>query len=283
MTRIELALSLAAALACALPAIPAQAQANRTFVSAMGSDSNPCTFGSPCRSLQRAHDQTNASGEIDVLDPAGYGAVTIDRPISIVGHGFASVSPAAFADAITINAGPNDRINLRGLVIEGFGTGSNGIIFNAGASLSVQESIIRNFRLQGIQFKPTNASNAVLSHVDLDCCSDGLLVDGSFTTGGVKVVIADSVISNFSNNGIVNQSSNGGATQVMIRNCTISGNGTGILSSGLSAVVRVTRSTITANSTGVGTVAPATVISYGDNNLDNNTSNVVPTGPIAYH
>ena len=69
------------ALICALHAAPAQAQ--RVFVSATGSDGNPCSFASPCRTFQHAHDVASANGEIDVLDPAGYGAVTITKAISI--------------------------------------------------------------------------------------------------------------------------------------------------------------------------------------------------------
>jgi hypothetical protein len=70
---------------------PACALAARTFVAALGSDGNPCTFVAPYRTLQHAHDQTMAGGEIDVLDPAGYGAVTVSKAISIQGHGIAGI------------------------------------------------------------------------------------------------------------------------------------------------------------------------------------------------
>jgi hypothetical protein len=75
----------------ALQTAPAQAQM-RVFVAAQGSDANPCTFGAPCRTFQHAHDVVAAGGEIDVLDPAGYGAVSITKAISIQGHGFAGIS-----------------------------------------------------------------------------------------------------------------------------------------------------------------------------------------------
>src|SRR5438034_6164872 len=75
------------ALAAILPAAPVRAQNVASFVSGHGVDSNPCTLAAPCRSFQRAHDMTNANGEIDVLDPAGYGSLTITKAISIVNDG----------------------------------------------------------------------------------------------------------------------------------------------------------------------------------------------------
>src|ERR1700686_5098439 len=77
MTRTAIVIAAGLAFAAMLSAVPAQAQ--RVFVSATGSDGNPCTFASPCRSFQHAHDVVAAGGEIDVLDPAGYGALTINK------------------------------------------------------------------------------------------------------------------------------------------------------------------------------------------------------------
>ena len=91
----------ALALAVTLPAVSAQAQAPRTFVSAAGSDSNPCSFAAPCRHFQAAVDATSAGGEVDALDPAGYGPITIGQPISIEGQGWSYIAPPAFAAAIT--------------------------------------------------------------------------------------------------------------------------------------------------------------------------------------
>src|SRR5437016_3814619 len=100
---------------------PAQAQ-SRVFVAAQGSDSNLCTFAAPCRTFQRAHDVVAANGEIDVLDPAGYGALTITKAISIQGHGFAGIA-APSGNAITVNAAGAAVVNLRGLLIDGVGSG----------------------------------------------------------------------------------------------------------------------------------------------------------------
>jgi len=87
MFRIALSAIAASLLALTINVGPTQAQ-TRVFVAAQGLDSNPCTFAAPCRTFQHAHDVVAAAGEIDVLDPAGYGALTINKAISIQGHGF---------------------------------------------------------------------------------------------------------------------------------------------------------------------------------------------------
>jgi hypothetical protein len=297
------------AFASVLPAMPAHAQ-TRVFVGAQGSDANPCTFALPCRTFQHAHDTVVAGGEINVLDPAGYGAVTITKAISIQGHKFASVSPAASADAITINAGPNDRVNLGGLVIEGFGTGAAGVVFNTGASLNIHDSTIRNFHFDGIVFQPTTSSQlnvsqtlitdlgdvataiivsppsgspaitAALDHVTLKVGLVGLNVDNEFT-GSMNVAIADSVISKFADG--IDVFSSSGATNVVVRDCTVINDGTGITSTGPTTFVRVTRSTITANGIGLKTTSSGSLISFGDNSLDGNTTDGAPTSTIGYH
>src|ERR1700686_2753361 len=124
MSRFAIVIAAALAFAATLSAAPAQAQ--RLFVAATGSDSNPCTFVAPCRTFQQAFGTAPAGGEIDVLDPAGYGALTINKAISIQAHGFGGIT-ATSGLAITIAAGSTDAITLNGLLIDGAGTGLTGI------------------------------------------------------------------------------------------------------------------------------------------------------------
>src|SRR5271169_2243930 len=113
------ALAVGLALAGVLSVAPAHAQ-NRAFVSATGLDTNACSFTAPCRSLQQAHDILAANGEIEVLDPAGYGTLTINKAISIYGHGYTHISVTSGATGITINApGQGAIVALRGLTLEG--------------------------------------------------------------------------------------------------------------------------------------------------------------------
>src|SRR4051794_15750079 len=89
----------------------------RTWISGSGNDQAGCgSIASPCRTLQYAHDNTAPGGEIDVKDSAGYGAVSINKAITIVGGGsLAGVLASAGTIAIRIIAGANDGIVLRGL------------------------------------------------------------------------------------------------------------------------------------------------------------------------
>src|SRR5215472_8190898 len=122
-------------LALGISIAPAHAQLARTFVSSFGSDANDCNRATPCRTFQRSHDNTLASGEITVLDAGGYGSVTINKNISIIndGVGEAGILVSGGNNGITINAGSNDVVTLRGLTIKGIGFGGgNGIVFTTG-------------------------------------------------------------------------------------------------------------------------------------------------------
>src|SRR5471032_3273178 len=150
--------------------IPAQSwavgTANRVWVSGHGVDQAGCGApAAPCRSLQYAHDNAVvAGGEIDILDPAGYGAVTITKSISIVNDGVGTAGvQASSGNAITINAGPNEAVYLKGLNIDGVQeTGANGIVFNSGADLTVTNCVVRHFSSDGIVLQPTSGAIRVL-------------------------------------------------------------------------------------------------------------------------
>jgi hypothetical protein len=140
--------------------------AARAWVSGHGVDQAGCgSPTSPCRSLQYAHDNAvGAGGEIDILDPAGYGAITIRKSISIVNDGVGTAGvQAAGGNAIVINAGPNDGVFLRGLNIDGdMMSGSMGIVLHTGASLTVINCVIRHFAGNGILLQPTSPTVNIL-------------------------------------------------------------------------------------------------------------------------
>src|SRR5580658_6257824 len=102
----------------------AHAQATRTWVSGVGDDANPCSRTAPCKTFAGAISKTAPSGEIDALDPGGFGALTITKAITIDGGGgqVASVLVSG-TPGITISAGPADRVILRNLAINGEATG----------------------------------------------------------------------------------------------------------------------------------------------------------------
>src|SRR5580692_9318294 len=114
---------LVAVLVCLLPSAPALAQRDRVFVASYGSDSNPCTFGSPCKTFQNAVSVVAAGGEVTAIDSAGFGPVIIRHAVTVTSpEGVeAGIAAAAGNDAILVEAGSNDTVVLSGLTLEGAG------------------------------------------------------------------------------------------------------------------------------------------------------------------
>ena len=98
--------ALATVLACSFITAPAHARA-RVFVASYGNDSNPCTFGSRCKTFQQAHDVMDAGGEVTAIDSAGFGPINITKAVTITSPDGveAGVVPVAGGNAIDINAG----------------------------------------------------------------------------------------------------------------------------------------------------------------------------------
>jgi len=168
MTKITWSLLLATLLALGLQVASAHAQWVRTCVSANGNDANTCHCTQPCRTFQRAHDQTLADGEVTVLDPGGYGPLTITKSISIVndGVGEASIQVSGGGTGIIVNA-PNGGgyVNLRGITIQGVGFGGGtGLTFNTGFTLTMTNCVVRNHTGNGIELLPNATSHIAISN-----------------------------------------------------------------------------------------------------------------------
>jgi hypothetical protein len=163
-----------------LVAASAKAQSNYTFVSGAGLDTNPCSREAPCRSFAAAVLVTNAGGQVTMLDPAGYGTVTITQAISIVndGGGEAGITAAgAGQNAITISAGANDVVNLRGLTLNGVGTGQSGISFNHGGTLNIQNCVIRGFAVTGVLAQPTTSAAVTIADTIVSNNNEGIVIN----------------------------------------------------------------------------------------------------------
>src|SRR6266568_5778036 len=113
-------------------------QASRTWVSGVGDDVNPCSRTAPCKTFAGAISKTANGGEIDALDPGGFGAVTITKSITIDGTGTLASILSSGVQGVIVN-GAGVVVRLRGLSITGAGTtlGTNGINFLNGAALFV--------------------------------------------------------------------------------------------------------------------------------------------------
>lgn len=164
----------------------ASAQATRTWVSGVGDDANPCSRTAPCKTFAGAISKTAASGEINVLDPGGYGGVTITKSITISSENFEAGVLVSGTNAIIVNAAASDVVVLRGLDIEGLGTGLSGIKVLGGLkALHVEKCTVNNFRgtnANGIDIVPTTAGTMELY------ISDTILRrNGQGTGGGIRV------------------------------------------------------------------------------------------------
>src|SRR5438105_7917513 len=113
--------ALIATLCLFLPTAPAQAQATRTWVSGVGNDANACSRTAPCKTFAGAISKTAPGGEIDVLDPGGFGALTITKAITVDGFGVIGSINAAGTNAIIVNAAATDKALIRNLSINGVG------------------------------------------------------------------------------------------------------------------------------------------------------------------
>src|SRR5665213_1105590 len=150
----------------------ADAQATRTWVSGVGDDVNPCSRTAPCKTFPGAISKTAAGGEIDTLDPGGFGAVTVVKAMTIASEGTGEAGIlVAGTNGVTVNCttDANCVVILRGLQIDGGPIGSNslaGVKFLAGRALEIQNCTIRNFTGGspngfGVSFTPVAGTGSV--------------------------------------------------------------------------------------------------------------------------
>jgi Right handed beta helix region len=233
-----------------LYAAPAQAQASRTWVSGVGDDVNPCSRTAPCKTWAGAISKTANGGEIDALDPGGFGGVTITKSMTLDGGGGQVASTlVAGTNGIVISAQPTDVVIIRNVRLQGlFGNGSNpansgqsAIVFSAGAKLIVDNCDITGFAVNGVTVNAngfvainnTRIENVGNAGIGVGATSAQIEVDnvriygskfGVAVANGNKMVFSRSVSSNASTAGL---EADPGATLV-IDNSVISFNATGI-------------------------------------------------------
>jgi hypothetical protein len=167
MTRTLSAITLTTALFGCIAATSAEAQVTRTFVSGTGTANSSCSYTAPCRFFTQAVAALPASGgEIDVLDPGSYGQITITNSVSIVGRGWTTITATNSTAAITITGSGN--VAISGVQLDGGGTGKTGISFTGGGTLTILDSVARNFASDGITVAPSvSGARVVLRNVAL--------------------------------------------------------------------------------------------------------------------
>jgi hypothetical protein len=287
----------------------ANAQATRTWVSGVGDDANPCSRTAPCKTFAGAISKTAPAGEIDVLDPGGFGGVTITKAITIASEGAGEGGVlVSGTNGIVISAGTSDVVILRGLQIDGLGTGLNGVNFLAGAGLQIENCVIKHFTGYGVAIsnstsnatvlianttitengagttggvivQPTNgfSASATLDDDRLIGNLFGARADATLTTGTAALEIRGSDLSGntFAGAAAVNfagGSSTAGTASTHISDSTIANNGIGLNANGSNSTLRIGGS-IVANNAQSNTVSHgATLTSMGNNQIYDNAA-----------
>jgi hypothetical protein len=281
------------AAALAFTASVAHAQATRTWVSGVGDDANPCSRTAPCKTFAGAISKTAVGGFIDVLDPGGFGTVTITKSITIDGSGgpLAGVLTSAGVNGIIINNAAA-IVHLRNLSIESplpgnpSGQGNNGIEVIAAAQVHVEKCVIASFANNAINFHPASGTLFVSDTTIMNNAAGGVVVatgrafiqnlhatgnaNGVVVTGAANVTVRDSFAGGNSTGfgAVVNA-----AGVINIENCVASQNTNGIVvNSG--ATARVSNSTIVSNtSNGLSNDGISFIVSLSGNMVFANPTN----------
>jgi hypothetical protein len=284
----------AVVLAVMFTAATAHAQATRTWVSGVGDDANPCSRTAPCKTFAGAISKTAAGGEISVLDPGGYGAVTITKAITIdggTGAGWASIV-AAGSNGIIVNAGVNDKVILRHISINGLNQtnspGLNGIRYLGGRQLNVEECEIFGFGTHGIDFQTNAGRNLYVKNTNFTNNTGTAVSIGTPTSGfnvanldnvkiegnGNGMVLAQNCFATISNSSVFQNTTNGisaaSGSTINVESVVFAHNATGVNSAAGSAV-RLSNATIYNNQTGIN--AGGTVQGFFNNKVFGNAVN----------
>ena len=290
----------------------AHAQANRTWVSGTGDDVNPCSRTAPCKTFAGAIIKTNAGGTINVLDPASYGTLTITKSITVEAEQYAGVL-TPFVSGFIVNAASTDIVTIRGLSFDGMGTGLNGVRILQAKQVHIENCTIQSYAHRGIYvdnsstdiqlfvrntvirnhtgsaspagnsgailLRPTGTGSvsALLDHVALDQNTFGLLVEAN-----ARATVSDSTAS--ANTDVAIHATSPGspdAASIILERVTLSNNTTAVLADGSAfASVRLSNTLITSNSTGLSSAGGGQILSFGNNSVEGNGTNGVPTSAV---
>jgi hypothetical protein len=308
MTRTLTALTSAAAVAFIISAAPASAQATRTFVSGTGNDADPCSRTAPCKTFAGAISKTFINGEINCLDPGGYGTVNITKSITIdctgtYGSILASGTTGVIVNIATSANDPTRSVRLRGLTINGTGasgavgtrTGLDGIRILQATSVFVEDTVIAEFTQQGIEVAGTLGVNLTL---------DNVVIRNTNVSGVTLATAGGQVVTSFNNvriDGTPLALSAANRVRANIRNVNLPHNATAIQTSGVDNIinaenvmisfantgvlgsagstVRISNSVITQNATGLNPNG-GSVISLSGNSVTGNTVDGAFTGTV---
>jgi hypothetical protein len=291
MRRIVLLALAIGFLAPLLASAPAHAQATRTWVSGVGDDANPCSRTAPCKTFAGAISKTAASGEINSLDPGGFGAITITKAITLNCSATLGSILVAGTISISISAGTGDIVVIRNLQLQGVGPtagtpGLVGIQINSAAAVSIENCVVTQFGQQGIKdvrstggklfIRDTMISQNGGNGIDLAAASANsveIVNTNSFNNAiglhaatGNYATVQRSVFSNNTTGASPGGVSADSGALIQLDNVAITSNTTGVTSNG--GNVRLSNSAVSFNSNAFNGAA----VSYGNSQFFGNAS-----------
>mgnify|MGYP006359522747 CR=1 FL=1 len=268
----------------------ADAQATRTWVSGVGDDANPCSRTAPCKTFAGTISKTAVNGEMNCIDPGGFGAVTITKSITIDCTEVSSSILSSLVNGVIINiTSPTDllkTVRLRGISINGAGTGINGIRVLSASSVFIEDVIIDGFTQHGISVETSVGSTKFV--IDRATVSNNLgngfntfIIGGAsatlsvnnslFAVNNIGFNLSQSVKTTFQNS-IINGNNTGvlvNTGELGMTNCQISGNVVGV-QAGNGGTIRMSNNSVIGNNTGL---AGTSLISFGNNLVKGNNIN----------
>ena len=229
-------------------------QATRTWVSGVGDDANPCSRTAPCKTWAGAISKTAPNGEIDALDPGGFGALTITKPITLDGGG--------------------------GQVGSTLVSGTNGIniSLNAAGTAHIVNSLIKNVGNcvggacttgtgNGIFATSSNGNTAMVTVYNTQII--GSANNGVEAGSNSRIIVDRSLISASVNNGVLADGT-AGTCNIGVDNSDILYGGNGTTASNSGCFVNVSHTTIAYNSgTAYNPITGGSVIAYGTGTTGN--------------
>ncbi|MBD9392869.1 hypothetical protein [Acidovorax sp. ACV01] len=234
------------------------AQATRTWVSGVGDDVNPCSRTAPCKTFAGAISKTAAGGEINAMDDAGYGGVTITKSITINGGGHIAgiLISGAGQNGVVINAAATDVVILRGLSFTGAASPNNPL--NAVRYLAARYVVVEDCTISGFTNGINMLTTVVNGRMDI---RNVRMTNGTTLAGttGIHVGAANSIST--------------------ISDVSVRGYTDGITTRG--GVTYLRGSTIVANNAGYNNMG-GSLLSFGDNMVSGNVVNGTPTGSIPH-
>jgi hypothetical protein len=271
------------------------AQATRTWVSGVGDDANPCSRTAPCKTFAGAISKTVAGGEIDVLDPGGFGTLTTNKAITVYGDGSDGSILGSGTNGINIAAGATDVVVLRNLNLNGdpggvtginitgglvvviedcvigqFTTGINFTPSTAGAQLIIKNTTFENCSGTAVNLAPTAAASVSIVHCNISDCGEGIAAAPKAT-----VDVTDTVAVGLGGAGFLTTAS--GAIMTLTR-CTAFDDGIGVESGG----TMVLNDCAVLNNAGAGLKinSGATLNTFSNNSVTGNNPDGAPVGTI---